>query len=87
MIFVRDIIFLIFLIFEVSQIISDYDPEGKNLYAFDIGPGNCLIDEWVRNNSTDKFDKDGEISKSGKVDNLILNQALDNFELIYMINH
>ena len=64
----------------ITQIISDYDPEGKNLYAFDIGPGNCLIDEWVKKNSSDKFDKDGEISKSGKVDNLILNQALDNFE-------
>ena len=23
-----------------------------NLKAYDIGPGNCLIDEWVRKNST-----------------------------------
>ena len=27
-----------------------------------------------------KFDKNGEIAKAGKVDKLILNQALDNFE-------
>ena len=65
----------------ITQIMSEYDVQGRNLYAYDIGPGNCLIDEWVRKNSTSKFDKDGEISKSGKVDNLTLNQALDNFEL------
>ena len=23
----------------------------KKIYAYDIGPGNCLIDEWIRNNS------------------------------------
>ena len=22
-----------------------------NFFAYDIGPGNCLIDEWVRKNS------------------------------------
>ena len=50
------------------------------MFASDIGPGNCLIDEWVRKNSNKKFDKDGNIAKSGKVNELILNQALDNFE-------
>ena len=52
------------------------------MFASDIGPGNCLIDEWVRKNSNKKFDKDGNIAKSGKVNELILNQALDNFESI-----
>ena len=50
------------------------------MFASDIGPGNCLIDEWVRKNSNKKFDEDGNIAKSGKVNELILNQALDNFE-------
>ena len=50
------------------------------MFASDIGPGNCLIDEWIRKNSNKKFDKDGNIAKSGKVNELILNQALDNFE-------
>ena len=49
--------------------------------AFDIAPGNCLIDEWVRKNSKKKFDKNGDIAKAGKVNNLILSQALDNFEI------
>ena len=45
-----------------------------------MGPGNCLIDEWIRKNTKKKFDKNGEIAKVGKVDKLILNQAIDNFE-------
>ncbi len=49
--------------------------------AYDIGPGNCLIDEWIRNNSNLKFDEDGKIAKSGKIDQLILNQAVDNFKI------
>ena len=52
----------------------------KGLRAFDIGPGNCLIDEWIRKNSDKNFDKDGLIGKSGKVNQLVLNQAIDNFE-------
>ena len=51
----------------------------KNLFAYDIGPGNCLIDEWVRKNSKEKYDKNGLIAKSGMTDELILNQALENF--------
>ena len=51
-----------------------------NFLSRDLGPGNCLIDEWIRNNSKNKFDNKGEIAKSGKVNQLILNQALDNFE-------
>ena len=53
----------------------------KSLHAFDIGPGNCLIDEWIRNNSKKKYDKNGNIAKSGKIDKLILNQAIDNFNI------
>ena len=53
----------------------------ENLLAFDIGPGNCLIDEWVRKNSNKKFDQNGDLAKAGKVDQLILNQAIDNFKI------
>ena len=49
------------------------------LFAEDIGPGNCLIDEWIRKNSQHRYDKDGLIAKSGKVNELIFNQAVDNF--------
>jgi anhydro-N-acetylmuramic acid kinase len=54
--------------------------EGKDkIYAYDIGPGNCLIDEWIRKNSKKKYDKDGLIASSGTIDELVLNQALENF--------
>tara|TARA_B100001989_G_scaffold92241_1_gene64182 strand:+ start:1 stop:1128 length:1128 start_codon:yes stop_codon:yes gene_type:complete len=59
-------------------LISQYDDD--NLLSRDLGPGNCLIDEWVRNNTKDQFDNNGDIAKKGKINKLILNQALDNFE-------
>jgi len=49
------------------------------IYSYDIGPGNCLIDEWMRKNSKKKYDVKGSTSKNGKIDELILNQALENF--------
>ncbi len=51
----------------------------EKIYACDIGPGNCLIDEWMRKNSKKGYDKEGLVARSGKTDKLILNQALDNF--------
>ncbi len=65
----------------ITQVLSDFDQLGKNLRSFDIAPGNCLIDEWIKKNSINKFDKGGKISESGIVDDLILNQALDNFNI------
>ena len=53
-----------------------------NRYLFsskDIGPGNCLIDTWVRKNSNNKFDKDGEIASRGKCNEIILEQAQELF--------
>ena len=51
----------------------------EKIYAYDIGPGNCLIDEWIRKNSKNEYDNEGSIARSGKIDKLILNQALENF--------
>ena len=67
----------------ISNITSTVDWENlrnlNEIYAYDIGPGNCLIDEWIRKNSKKKYDKDGLIASSGTLDKLILNQALENF--------
>ena len=57
--------------------IDDYEKE--SFFSRDLGPGNCLIDQWIRNNTNNKFDKNGDIAKKGKIDELILNQAFDNF--------
>jgi len=45
----------------------------------DIGPGNCLIDRWIRLNSKKKFDKDGSIARSGKIDKSILKKQINLF--------
>tara|TARA_A100001011_G_scaffold392727_1_gene480931 strand:- start:701 stop:1777 length:1077 start_codon:yes stop_codon:yes gene_type:complete len=49
------------------------------IFSSDIGPGNCLIDKWIRANSKKNFDKDGLLAKSGKINKIILNQTMENF--------
>ena len=68
----------------ISNITTTVDWENleyalNNINAQDIGPGNCMIDEWIRKNSKKKYDKDGLIARSGSIDKLVLNQALENF--------
>ena len=45
----------------------------------DIGPGNCMIDSWIRKNSKNKFDIDGKLASLGNRNNLIYEQALELF--------
>ena len=61
----------------MTKINKNFNP--NLMEGFDIGPGNCLIDNWIKKNSQLKYDKDGKIASSGKVNQLILNQAIDNF--------
>ena len=63
---------------KIQTISSNFE---ENITAFDIGPGNCLIDDWVRKNSNKKFDENGNISKAGKIDQLITNQIIENFNI------
>ena len=65
----------------ITKILRANEKIEENIEAFDSGPGNCLIDEWMRMNSKKKFDNNGLIAQSGKIDELILNQAIDNFEI------
>ena len=52
--------------------------DGK-IFAKDVGPGNCLIDKWIKKNTNKLFDLDGKIAESGKIDHIILENALDFF--------
>ena len=54
--------------------------ENDFMYSTDIGPGNCLIDQWIRLNSKKKYDEDGKIASSGKINKIILNKSLENFD-------
>ena len=65
----------------ITKIIKNDERLEENLEAFDVGPGNCMIDEWVRRNSKHKLDQNGTIAKSGKINQLILNQVIDNFKI------
>tara|TARA_B100000963_G_scaffold333770_1_gene326391 strand:- start:675 stop:1796 length:1122 start_codon:yes stop_codon:yes gene_type:complete len=47
----------------------------NEIQSKDLGPGNCLIDGWIRKNSNKKFDKDGHIASQGKINEIILEQA------------
>jgi anhydro-N-acetylmuramic acid kinase len=65
----------------ITKIIKNDKNLEENIEAFDSGPGNCMIDEWIRKNSKNNFDANGSIAKSGKIDQLILNQVIDNFKI------
>ena len=65
----------------ITIISNNEDLPNNKIRAFDIGPGNCLIDQWVRKNSNKKYDDTGSIGQSGIIDKLILNQAIDNFKI------
>ena len=64
----------------IANITTIKEFDNNNFLSRDLGPGNCLMDEWIRNNTKNKFDYNGKIAKNGKINELILNQALDNFD-------
>ena len=53
--------------------------KGNKIFSSDIGPGNCLIDKWVRSNSDKSYDKEGHFAKAGKINKIILDQSLENY--------
>ena len=63
----------------ISNITTFSHTWSKSFHARDIGPGNCLIDEWMRKNSNKKFDKNGLTGESGVNNQLLFNQAIENF--------
>ena len=56
----------------------------KEMISSDVGPGNCLIDKWIRSKSDKSFDKDGLIARSGKINIPILKNALENYYSNYI---
>ena len=54
----------------------------NDLKSYDIGPGNCLLDEWVRKHSKERYDKNGEMAKIGITNKIILDQTIDSFDNI-----
>ena len=48
-----------------------------SIFATDVGPGNCLIDKWMKKNFDKDFDKGGKIALEGKVNQNIVDNFLD----------
>ena len=50
--------------------------DGGETTGFDTGPGNTLLDAWVRQHRGDPFDRDGAWAASGEVDEALLSRLL-----------
>ena len=57
-------------------LINNFANNENSLFASDIGPGNCLIDKWVRKKTKKKYDESGSVAKSGKINKAILDKAI-----------
>jgi anhydro-N-acetylmuramic acid kinase len=66
----------------IANITLVVSKNNEDLKSFDVGPGNCLLDEWVRRHTQMKYDENGKASNIGKTSEVILNQAIDNFDYI-----
>ena len=53
------------------------DSEGRML-AFDTGPGNALLDDWVKQHTGDPMDRNGILAAKGNIDHALLEQWLHN---------
>jgi anhydro-N-acetylmuramic acid kinase len=50
--------------------------QGGEIIAGDTGPGCGLLDEWIQEMAGLHHDQDGQIARSGKVDTLVVREAL-----------
>ncbi len=48
------------------------------MLAFDTGPGNALIDDWVRRCGQGEMDQGGRLARAGRIDNSALAELLAN---------
>ena len=51
--------------------------EGEAIVAFDTGPANALVDDWVLAETGRPFDENGALAATGRVDETVLGGMLD----------
>ncbi len=52
--------------------------DGDEMLAFDTGPGNALVDDWVHAYTGARYDANGALAARGHVHEAVLQQLLDN---------
>ena len=60
--------------------IKNNKPNG--LVSYDVGPGNCLIDAWIRKKTKKRYDDKGSIAKTGKTNEITLDAMLFYYNFI-----
>jgi len=45
---------------------------GEDILSFDTGPGNALLDDWVRGHTDKPYDIDGKIARAGELNEAII---------------
>ena len=55
-----------------------YLAEDDTILAFDTGPGNALLDDWIMRHTGQPMDRDGAIAAKGMVIEDVLSKLLDN---------
>ena len=63
----------------ISNVTIIENSELLKISSKDIGPGNCLIDNWIRNNSNKKYDFNGKLASMGTINEIILEQGQELF--------
>ncbi len=62
----------------ISNITWIGDTPEDDPIAFDTGPGNALLDDWVSGQRDLTYDRDGAVSSAGSVDAEVLDNLLEN---------
>jgi anhydro-N-acetylmuramic acid kinase len=63
----------------IANITNIFSEDTLDFESHDIGPGNCLIDEWIRKNSKFQYDHDSLFANNGNINEIILEQAQELF--------
>ncbi len=51
---------------------------GDDIIDFDTGPGNALIDDWMREHTGEAWDESGKLAATGRIDDATLARLLSN---------
>ena len=64
----------------ISNITLVTNLKDQEISSLDVGPGNCLINNWIQAHTKEKYDFEGRISEKGTINEIILEQALETHE-------